>query len=111
MDDSKLKNEAPLLFSLRRKNIYQVPENFFSDMGNDFQKQCAERKPDRTKILRRQIELSVAAAVVGFIFFLGVKIIAGKEYLPVETDRAIYNINDGDADGDRTVVIDSFENQ
>ena len=101
MEDN-LKNEAPKLFGLEKRNIYQVPEGFFQELEKDLRSKRT-RKPGRLRKLKQWIELSAAAAIIGFLLVSGIKVMSEKEYVPVETDRTIYNINDGDMDGEPIV--------
>lgn len=102
MEDFNLKNEAPKLLSLKKKNIYQVPDGFFKELEKDIRSNCA-RKPGRLRKLKHWLELSAAAAIVILALFSGIKVMADKKYVPVETDRTIYNITDGDLDKDQTI--------
>ena len=97
MEDSKLRDEVPNLFRLQKRNIYQVPERFFQELENDIRSKHS-RKPGRLAKLKHWLELSAAAAIVILVLFSGIKVVADKKYVPVETDRTIYNITDGDTD-------------
>lgn len=100
MEDPKQWDGSPKLFRLPKRNVYQVPEGFFQELENDIRRKRA-RKPGRIKKLTHWLELSAAAAIMMLVLFSGIKVMADKKYVPVETDRTIYNITDGDMDGEQ----------
>lgn len=99
-DDSNLNNAAANLFGIPKKNVYRVPEGFFNELELDIRKKYPQPKRNIYRRLKRWAKLSVAAAVAAFLVFSGVKTILHKEYQPVETDRGIYTLQDGNQVGE-----------
>jgi hypothetical protein len=93
-------NDSSALFSLPKKNVYQVPQGFFADMEQDIRKKYPDSKRGVYRKMKRWARLSVAAAIISLIIFSGIKVFFHKDYVPVETDRTIYTIQDGDKDGE-----------
>ncbi|GIV33839.1 MAG: hypothetical protein KatS3mg031_1374 [Chitinophagales bacterium] len=104
MNNSDASKKKFYLSHLPKKNIYQVPEGFFSQLETDIFKKL-NRRPDRHKTLFRWMEYSAAAALLGFLLVSGLRMLTSKNYLPVETQRTIYNIADGDMDGEQILML------
>lgn len=103
MEEQKLKDEAPLLFGLKKRNIYQVPEGFSGQLEKDIRRKYP-RSPRLRKRIGRWIKYSVATVVVLLSLLSSVKFIVEKKYVPVETERSFYNITDGDADREQLAL-------
>ncbi len=102
MGNTNLKSEVSKLFNLEKKKVFKVPDGFFQKLEKDILN-GRRGKSDKTRKIMQWMELSAAAAILGFLLFSGLKVISEKEYVPIETDRTMYNITDGDMDGEPIV--------
>lgn len=82
MDESKIKEEAPLLFSLDKKNIHRVPDGFFDAMEGEICKQVITKTTVRFERTKWWFEFSAAAVLV-----LGV-LIGAAIYFPFRSENA-----------------------
>lgn len=101
MDNDRTEHEkdAPLLFTLKKRNVYAVPDGFFQDLEKAIHTKYPSGNRRILRRMKRWAKVSVVVLLLSIIFFSGAKIIFYKNYLPVETDRTIYNVLDGDRDG------------
>ena len=99
LEDFELNKNISPLFSLPKKNVYRVPQGFFDELEFSIRRKYPQRKKGMLRRFRKVAQLSVAAAIAILIVFSGIKIFLHKDYLPVETIRMIYTVQDGDRDG------------
>ncbi len=99
-EESKLRKEAPLLFSLKKENVHAVPEGFFPELEKDIRRAYPKRRKGMLIRMKRWAKVSVAAAIVLLIVFSGIKMVIDKQYVPAETIRTMYTVMDGDMDGE-----------
>lgn len=99
-EESKLRKEAPFLFSLKKENVHTVPDGFFSELEKDVRRTFPKRKRGIWIRMKRWTRVSVAAAIVLLIVFSGIKMVIDKQYVPAETIRTMYTVMDGDMDGE-----------
>jgi hypothetical protein len=99
-EDTGLNKESSALFSLPKKNVYEVPQDFFAEMERDIRRKYPDGKRAVYRKIRKWARLSIAAAIISLIIFSSIKVFFHKEYMPVETVRTIYTVEDGDRDGE-----------
>lgn len=89
-----------MLFSLQKKNVHQVPDGFFQELETDIRVKYSHRSTNSFRKITRFAQFSVAAAIILLVLFSGLKIFIHKEYMPVETIRTMYTVQDGDKNGE-----------
>lgn len=71
MEDDNIKNEAPILFGLKKHEPFNAPDGYFESLPNRLQKNIAlEQKRGRIiKLSSITIGLSIAASIFAFVFW------------------------------------------
>ncbi|MDZ4847329.1 MAG: hypothetical protein SH857_17485 [Chitinophagales bacterium] len=99
-EDSNLDKQAPILFSLQKKNVHRVPQGFFQELETDIHVKYPKSRTTSFRKITRFAQFFVAAVLVLLVLFSGIKFFIHKEYMPLETIRTIYTVQDGDKDGE-----------
>src|SRR5688500_9485427 len=94
-EESKLNGENAKLISLKKKSIYQVLEALVTEFTFDIRNKYTHQNKGLYRKIIRWAQLSVAAAIITLVLFSGIRVFVHKQYLPLETDRGIYTLQDG----------------
>jgi hypothetical protein len=103
MDENELKNIAPKLYSLKKENSFDVPENYFEKFPDEMMEKIRNegKMPSRAKIysiLKPQLKLVAGFILLALTAFIMVKFIGGFSKTNDQYSENVVNVSEENAE-------------
>ena len=104
----ELKNIAPSLNALKRKNSFEVPENYFEELPYSIQEKCISKQSERKVVSALFWKLCIPLSIVAIALVIFMPLQTNKVSIASTQEMSAYLEQELDSEIDESMVQDAY---